>query len=211
MIPTGWWTSIDRTLNAAPFFCGVFTSICSHAHLPAQMRRKGRQIRCCRSSIVPTSTSLKLWRFDCLETRSACQKALCRPRKSTLSPHSQLVRFDMPVWQNTAPANKKSSARAGEAQENARRHRQSAAPATKFKPRVRFWPPRVRLRSSPKCHACHVLAWFAFGFDPLYFKGTLTFRVRFRPSGRVRFRPPAPWNKRRLIIWSPHEWESGFN
>ena len=83
-------------------------------------------------SLVPTSTSLKLWRFDCLETRSACQKALCRPRKSTLSPHSQLVRFDMPVSQNTAPANKKSSTRAGEAQENARRHRQSAAPAKKY-------------------------------------------------------------------------------
>ena len=63
MIPTGWWTSIDSTLNAAPFFCGVFTSICSHAHLPAQMRRKGRQIPCCRSSIVPTSTSLN---FDAL-------------------------------------------------------------------------------------------------------------------------------------------------
>ena len=35
---------------------------------------------------------------------------------------------------------------------------------------------------------------FAFGFDPLPLKEDMTLRVRFRPSGRVRFRPPAPFH-----------------
>ena len=43
----------------------------------------------------------------------------------------------------------------------------SAAPVTRNGPRVRFWPPRIRFRPSPKCHACHVFGMFAFGFDPL--------------------------------------------
>ena len=37
---------------------------------------------------------------------------------------------------------------------------------------------------------------FAFGFDPLSLKEDMTLRVRFRPSGRVRFRPPAPYERK---------------
>ena len=148
-------------------FLRVFTSICSHAHLPAQMRRKGRQIRCCRSSIVPTSTSLKLWRFDCLETRSACQKALCRPRKSTLSPHSQLVRFDMPVSQNTAPANKK----------KLHEGRRSAG--------------KCKKTSSKRC-ACHEILTSRSVLTPPRSASILSEMPRLSRFGmvRVRFRPP---------------------
>ena len=68
----------------------------------------------------------------------------------------------------------------------------SAAPATWNGPRIRFWPPRVGFWPSPKCHACQVFGMLAFGF----LKGDLTLRVWFWPSGRVRFRPPAP-----LALW----------